>query len=121
MASVWMHELSWDKVAAYLATDDVALVPIGATEQHGLHAPLMLDTGWAIKVSEEAAALAGILAALPVNFTRPAPGCLLGGGCRARRRSKTRWITDMFAKAPERTGDAPLRDCWKSCLPSRKA
>ncbi len=81
MASVWMHELSWDKVEAYLKTDDVALVPIGATEQHGLHAPLMLDTGWAIKVSEEAAQLAGCLVTPPLHFGWSSghmayPGCI---------------------------------------------
>jgi creatinine amidohydrolase len=63
--SVWIHELSWDEVGAYLRGDDVALVPIGATEQHGHHAPLLLDTGWAVAAAEEAARRAACLAAPP--------------------------------------------------------
>ncbi|MGG5809629.1 creatininase family protein [Falsiroseomonas sp. CW058] len=66
--SVWMQELSWDEIAAHLGTDDVALVPIGATEQHGHHAPLLLDTGWASVVAEEAAKLAGCLVAPPMHY-----------------------------------------------------
>lgn len=66
--SVWMHELSWDEIAAQLARDDVALLPIGATEQHGHHAPLLLDTGWACVVAEEAAKAAGCLVAPPLHY-----------------------------------------------------
>lgn len=66
--SVWLHELSWDEVATQLAADDVALVPIGATEQHGHHAPLLLDTGWASVVAEEAAKRADCLVAPPLHY-----------------------------------------------------
>lgn len=66
--SIWMHELSWDEIEAQLAMDDVALLPIGATEQHGHHAPLLLDTGWAIAVAEAAARRAGCLAAPPLHY-----------------------------------------------------
>jgi creatinine amidohydrolase len=66
--SVWIHELSWDEVGAYLRGDDVALVPIGATEQHGHHAPLLLDTGWAVAAAEEAARRAACLAAPPLHY-----------------------------------------------------
>ena len=66
--SVWMQELSWDRIADHLTRDDVALVPIGATEQHGRHAPMLLDTGWAIVVAEEAARRAGCLVTPPLHF-----------------------------------------------------
>ena len=66
--SVWIQELSWDEVEEHLRGDDVALVPVGATEQHGRHAPLLLDTGWAVTVAEEAAKLAGCLVAPPVHY-----------------------------------------------------
>jgi creatinine amidohydrolase len=77
--SVWLHELSWDEVDAHLAQDDVALVPIGATEQHGHFAPLLLDTGWAVSVAEEAAKRAGCLVAPPLHygFARPHGLCRL--------------------------------------------
>jgi creatinine amidohydrolase len=66
--SVWIHELSWDEIAAQLATDDVALLPIGATEQHGRHAPLLVDTGWAVQVAEAAAWQANCLVAPPLHY-----------------------------------------------------
>ncbi len=64
----WLHEMTWDAIEAHLASDDVILVPIGATEQHGHHAPLLLDTGWAIAASEAAADLAGCLIAPPLHY-----------------------------------------------------
>ena len=66
--SVWLHELRWPEVKAYLETSDVALVPIGATEQHGFHLPLSVDTGWAIASSALAAAKAGVLVAPPLHY-----------------------------------------------------
>jgi creatinine amidohydrolase len=65
--SIWLHELSWPEIERHLKHDDVALVPIGATEQHGLHLPLMTDTGWAIVAAEGAAQKAGALAAPPLH------------------------------------------------------
>ena len=41
--SVWLHERAWPSIAAYLERCDIALVPIGATEQHGYHMPLGVD------------------------------------------------------------------------------
>lgn len=63
--SPWLHELTWPDIEAHLTGDDVALVPIGATEQHGRHLPLLTDTGWAIAAAEGAAVRAGALAAPP--------------------------------------------------------
>jgi creatinine amidohydrolase len=66
--SVWLHERAWPSIAAYLEKCDIALVPIGATEQHGAHTPLMVDTGWAAWISEQVAARTGVLAAPPLHF-----------------------------------------------------
>ena len=52
--SCWIQELTWAKIRAHLAEDDVVLVPVGATEQHGDHTPLFVDTGWAIAVAAKA-------------------------------------------------------------------
>lgn len=68
LRSRWIHELTWDVIAGTLETNDAVLVPIGATEQHGHHAPLLLDTGWAVAASEVAAELAGCLIAPPLHF-----------------------------------------------------
>ncbi|MBA2569909.1 MAG: creatininase family protein [Chloroflexi bacterium] len=56
--SIWMHELSWDEIEAQLAMDDVALLPIGATEQHGNHLPLGVDTFVVETVARRASAAA---------------------------------------------------------------
>jgi len=64
--SRWIHELAWPEIEAYLETADIALVPIGATEQHGEHLPLMVDAAWAIAVAEGAAEAANVLVAPPV-------------------------------------------------------
>ena len=66
--SNWLHELAWDEVQRRIQRSDVVLVPIGATEQHGPHAPLMLDTGWAIQTSEAAAVQTDCLIAPPLHF-----------------------------------------------------
>lgn len=66
--SCWLHELRWPEIAAYLEHEDTILVPIGATEQHGRHLPLMVDTGWAVAASEGAARKAGVLATPPLHF-----------------------------------------------------
>ena len=66
--SPWLHERSWTSVKTYLEQNDIILVPVGATEQHGPHAPLMLDTGWAIGVSEEVARRTNTLAAPTLHY-----------------------------------------------------
>jgi len=66
--SCWLQELTWAKIRAHLSQDDVVLVPVGATEQHGDHTPLLVDTGWAIAVAEGAAIAAKALVAPPLHF-----------------------------------------------------
>jgi len=68
LRSVWLQELRWPEVKAYLETSDVALVPIGATEQHGFHLPLSVDTGWAVASSALAAVKANVLVAPPLQY-----------------------------------------------------
>lgn len=64
----WLHEMNWRSVEEHLRKDDVVLVPVGATEQHGDHTPLLVDTAWAIAVSEGAARAANALAVPPLHF-----------------------------------------------------
>ena len=77
-SSPWLHERSWTSVQEYLKHDDLILVPIGATEQHGRHTPLMVDTGWAIAVAEGAALATGTLVAPPQHrgLVAASPGLL---------------------------------------------
>lgn len=73
-APVRWAELAWSDIAALPARGiDMAILPVGATEQHGPHLPLGVDTLSAVAVAEGASALTGIpvLPALPY-------GCSLG-------------------------------------------
>lgn len=68
------QEMSFEQVAALRDSGiDLAILPVGATEQHGLHLPLGVDTLSAIAVAEGVSARTGfpVLPALPV-------GCSLG-------------------------------------------
>jgi creatinine amidohydrolase len=68
MASVWFHELTWPEISKYLEKEDVVLVPIGATEQHGPHTPLLVDTAWAADVSEAVARQEHVLVVPALHF-----------------------------------------------------
>ena len=68
MTSVWIQELTWPDIAKYLETQDLVMIPIGATEQHGHHTPLLVDTAWASDVSEAVARQEGVLVAPPLHY-----------------------------------------------------
>jgi creatinine amidohydrolase len=68
LASVWLHELTWEDVRDYLRDNDTILIPFGTTEQHGPAGPLGLDGYVAIALAEDAAAQAGVLAAPPLWY-----------------------------------------------------
>ena len=59
LRTCWLHKLRSPEVTAYLSSGDVILVPVGATEQHGPHLPLSVDTDWAVAACEGAAELSG--------------------------------------------------------------
>lgn len=66
--SVWLHELTWPLIAKYLESNDLVMVPIGATEQHARHTPLLVDTAWASDVAEAVARREGVLVAPPLHY-----------------------------------------------------
>lgn len=63
--SPWLQERSWPAIEAYLAQDDTVLLPVGATEQHGYHLPLLVDSAWAIAACDGAARKSNVLIAPP--------------------------------------------------------
>lgn len=72
--AVRWDELSWRELAALRGGGmDLAILPVGATEQHGLHLPTGVDSLSAAAVAEGVSALTGI----PVLPTLPY-GCSLG-------------------------------------------
>ncbi|HLJ61055.1 MAG TPA: creatininase family protein [bacterium] len=64
----WLHERTWPEIKAYLERDDVVLLPVGSTEQHARHLPVMTDAAEAIAVAQGAGARAGVLVAPPVWY-----------------------------------------------------
>ena len=66
--SVWIQELTWQEIHDYLTHDDVALVPIGSTEQHCFAGTLGVDTYVAIGLAEDAARRAFVLVAPPLWY-----------------------------------------------------
>lgn len=64
----WLHEMKWPEVADYLRVRDIALLPVGSTEQHGRHAPLGTDTFIAARLAEDAAKKTSVICAPPLHF-----------------------------------------------------
>ena len=65
---VWLQEMKWEEVRDHLQKDDVVIIPVGSTEQHGTHLPLGTDSMVAIALAEDAAKEAGALVAPPIWF-----------------------------------------------------
>jgi creatinine amidohydrolase len=72
--AVRWEDLSWEELATLrISGIDMAILPVGATEQHGLHLPMGVDTLSATAVAEGVSARTGI----PV-LPSLAYGCSLG-------------------------------------------
>jgi creatinine amidohydrolase len=68
LPSVWIQELTWQEVREYLDQDDIAIVPIGSTEQHGPAGTLGTDTFVAMGLAEDAAKKANVLVTPPIWY-----------------------------------------------------
>ncbi|HZV48854.1 MAG TPA: creatininase family protein [Candidatus Dormibacteraeota bacterium] len=69
LPSVWINELTWQEVDAYLRRESrIVLLPAGTTEQHGPAGPCGLDTYVAIALAEDVARRSGVLVAPPLWY-----------------------------------------------------
>ena len=68
LKSVWINELTWEDIANYLSNDDMVILPIGSTEQHGPCGPLGVDTYAAIAIAEDAAIKTNVLVTPPLWY-----------------------------------------------------
>ena len=63
-----LQEMGWVDVKEYLKTNDMVIVPLGSTEQHGPHLPLGTDFYEAMEMSKLISEKTGVLIA-PVLFS----------------------------------------------------
>src|SRR5207247_6496555 len=68
LPSVFMAELSNRHVEEYLQQNDLVLVPVGSTEQHGPHSPLSTDVLIPQEVCRRVALARDGLVAPPINY-----------------------------------------------------
>ena len=68
LKSVWINELSWEDVNNYLKKENIVILPVGSTEEHGLAGPLGLDSYAAIALAEDVGKKTGVLVAPPLWY-----------------------------------------------------
>lgn len=94
--SVWIHELTWPEVEEYLETGGrVAIVPIGATEQHGPAGVLGVDALVAITLAEDTAQRTDVLVTPPIWFGDSAHHSAFPGTITLRTETMSALVTDV--------------------------
>ncbi len=71
--SVFLGEMTTLEVEAFLKVHQTVIVPVGATEQHGPHAPLLTDVLIPQEVARRAAPTIGAVVAPPINYALSYP------------------------------------------------
>jgi creatinine amidohydrolase len=71
--TVFLGEMTDPEVAAFLTEHQTIIVPVGSTEQHGPHGPLLTDVFIPQEVARRVAPRIGALVAPPVNYALSYP------------------------------------------------
>ena len=66
--TVFLGEMTDPEVEAFLRDHDTVIVPVGSTEQHGPHGPLLTDVLVPVEVARRVAPRAGALVAPSINY-----------------------------------------------------
>jgi creatinine amidohydrolase len=96
METIWLNEMSWMDVEAYLKTKDIILIPIGSTEEHGPAGPLGLDTYVAIAMVEDAARQTGVISTPPIWFGDSSHHLAFPGTISIRTETLTEYTKDIL-------------------------
>ena len=72
-ATVFLGEMTNPEVEAFLKTHHTVIVPTGATEQHGPHAPLLTDVLIPQEIARRAAPRSARVVAPPINYALSYP------------------------------------------------
>ena len=71
--TVFLGEMTDPELEAHLRERQTVIVPVGSTEQHGPHAPLLTDVLIPVEVARRVAELTGALVAPAVNYALSYP------------------------------------------------
>ena len=71
--TVFLGEMTTLEVDAFLAEHDTVIVPVGSTEQHGPHGPLLTDALIPVEVARRVAPRVGAVVAPVVNYSLSYP------------------------------------------------
>ena len=71
--TVFLGEMTNPEVEAFLKSHHTVIIPTGATEQHGPHAPLMTDVLIPNEIARRIAPKIGAVVAPPINYALSYP------------------------------------------------
>jgi creatinine amidohydrolase len=70
-----MHEMTWEDFEAFVKRKGVVVIPIGSTEQHGLHLPLGVDAIVSFELAKKLAEKSDVVVAPQIPWGgKPQPG-----------------------------------------------
>jgi creatinine amidohydrolase len=95
--TVFLGEMTNPEVEAFLAAHDTVIVPIGSTEQHGPHAPLMTDALVPTEVARRVAPRVDAVVAPTVNYSLSYPHVGFAGVVHVRIPTFMALIEDLCA------------------------
>lgn len=95
--TVFLGEMTNPELEAFLREHDSVIVPVGSTEQHGPHAPLLTDALVPTEVARRVAPRIGALVAPPVNYSLSYPHVGFTGVVHLRISTFTTLIEDLCA------------------------
>ncbi len=96
MSAKILYDMTWEEFAAEIGRGCVAIVPVGSTEQHGLHLPLGCDTMVAISLAEAASERTGAVVAPPMWFGWSPHHMVLPGTITVRPEILTELLYDVL-------------------------
>ncbi len=96
-ATVFLGEMTTLEVDAFLEEHRTVIVPVGSTEQHGPHAPLLTDVLIPVEVARRVAPRAGAVVAPPVNYALSYPHAGFTGVVHIRIPTFMAMIEDLCA------------------------
>ncbi len=65
---VLLGDMTWPEVRVAVQDGRVVIIPLGSTEQHGLHLPLDTDTNSVLEISKQVASRTGAVVTPPLSF-----------------------------------------------------